>query len=348
MSCTQIEHLNADTLREAPGSAEKFLSSLSGPVRIKFDGRGPGRSRVLVTLLHGNEPSGLNAILQMAGLGVVPVVDVYVYIIAIEAALLKPVFSNRQVPGKRDYNRCFHEPYDCDGQGLVCKQLLDEIKSINPEVVVDMHNTSGGGPSFGVATCYDEKHKDIVALFTDRLIITSLRLGALMEKNSEEIPIVTIECGGSFEPAADQIALDGLQRYFNVNEIFVEDDVTRPIELYFNPMRIELYQADSLVYGNEYIPGSDITLKSEIEHHNFGLVTPQTLLGWVNGSAMERLGAFDAERNNHFKDLYREEDGKLYPKFSQKMFMITSNPEIARTDCLWYVTPANAVPPVVD
>jgi hypothetical protein len=336
-SSSLIKHIDVQELEGIGNNIVEFLGKFSGPTRIRIPGKETSRCRILVTLLHGNEPSGFTALHQLLKQEIVPAVTIYCYLIAIEAAELKPVFSHRQVPGKRDYNRCFGPPYNIDDQGPVCKSLLEEIVDLKPEAVVDMHNTSGEGPSFGVTTSYDEKHDEIVSLFTDRLIVTNLRLGAIMETNTDEVPVVTIECGGVFEEAADRIAFDGLKRFFTVDELFALSPKDYGIELYYNPLRIELHQATSLDYGNEQSANCDITLKTEIEHHNFGLVTKDTLLGWVAADAMDKLAAFDAERLNHFKELYREENGGLYPRFNQKMFMITSNPEIARSDCLWYV-----------
>ncbi len=332
-----IRHIDAKALGDTGNNIEEFLRKLPGPTRIKISGKESSRCRVLVTLLHGNEPSGLTALHQLLKQECVPAVDTFCYLIAIEAAMLKPLLSHRQVPGKRDYNRCFQPPFEIDDQGPVCERLLEEIRALNPEAVVDMHNTSGVGPSFGVTTSFDEKHDAIVSLFTDRLIVTDLRLGAIMETNTDAIPVVTIECGGVFEATADRIAFEGLQRFFTVRDLFSPESKDYGIELYFNPLRIEMHQATSLGYGNEPVGNCDITLKTDIEHHNFGLVTTDTLLGWVNPGAMDKLAAFDAERTNHFKKLYREENGCLYPRLNQKLFMITSNPEIARNDCLWYV-----------
>jgi len=323
------------------GGIDDFLAVLPGPSRILLKGRDSSRCRVVVTLLHGNEPSGMKALHSLLGDGCRPAVDVYCYLIATEAARLAPLFSHRQVPGKRDYNRCFLPPFEIDDQGPVCQQLLEEIHQLQPESVIDMHNTSGQGPSFGVTTSYDEKHDDLVSLFTDRLVVTDLRLGALMETNTNQIPVVTIECGGSFEAVADRIARDGLERYFTREQLFETAGRDFDIEVYSNPMRVELHQATTITSGESYVPGSDITLTSDIEHHNFGLVTTDTRLAWVAPETMERMAAFDAERNNHFKDLYQEVDGSLYPRRDQKMFMITSNLEIARSDCLWYVALAD-------
>jgi hypothetical protein len=317
---------------------EQFLEFLPGPSRIKIEGKDSSRCRVLVTLLHGNEPSGIKALYSLLKGDSQPAVDVYCYLIATEAAGLQPLFSHRQVPGKRDFNRCFLPPFEVDDQGPVCRQLLEEIVQLGPESVVDMHNTSGEGPSFGVTISYDEKHDDIVSLFTDRLVVTDLRLGALMETNTEEVPVVTIECGGSFEEAADRIAYDGLYRYFTAEKLFAPTERDFDIELFFNPVRIEMHQAGTIACGERKVEGADITLAVNIEHFNFGLVTPDTLLGWISPDAMDKMAAFDAGRSNHFRQLYREQDGGLYPRRNQKLFMITSNLEIARSDCLWYAT----------
>ncbi len=331
-----ITHFDDSVSHYIGDNIEDFLAFLPGPSRIRLKGRDSTRCRVLVTLLHGNEPSGIRALHTLLKMNFEPAVDVYCYLIATEAAGLPPRFTYRQVPGKRDYNRCFLPPFEVDDQGPVCLQLLEEIRELNPEAVVDMHNTSGEGPSFGVTTRYDERHDQIVSLFTDRLVVTELRLGAIMETSTENVPVVTIECGGSFEAVADRIAFEGLQRYFGEVRLFVEEDRDYSIEMFFNPMRIEMHEASIIACAEGYVPGSDITLVHDIEHHNFGLVTPDTLLGWVAPEALDRMAAFDAQRTNHFKALYRQVDGELFPRCNQKLFMITSNLAIARSDCLWY------------
>jgi hypothetical protein len=333
-----IRHFDEPIVELIGDNIEQFLHFLPGPSRIKISGIDSSRCRVLVTLLHGNEPSGMKALYSLLKTGCQPAVDVYCYLIATGAAGLQPLFSYRQVPGKRDFNRCFLPPFEVDDQGPVCRQLLAEIVQLAPESVVDMHNTSGEGPSFGVTISYDEKHDDIVSLFTDRLVVTDLRMGALMETNTEEVPVVTIECGGSFEAAADRIAYDGLYRYFTEERLFALQERDYDIELFFKPLRIEMHQATSIACGESQVEGVDITLTVDIEHFNFGLVTPDTLLGWISPAAMDKMAAFDAERANHFRQLYREQDGGLYPRRNQKLFMITSNLEIARSDCLWYAT----------
>jgi hypothetical protein len=334
-----IHHLRADEGLNVGNNIYNWINSLPGPSRIEIPGVDSSRCRVLVTLLHGNEPSGLMALHRLLKEQFKPQVTVYCYVIALESASLPPQFTHRQVPGKRDYNRCFLPPYIMDHQGLVCEALLNEIRSLQPEAVVDMHNTSGEGPSFGVTVSYDVKHDEIIALFTRRLIVTNIRLGSLMESNTAEIPVVTIECGGAFEESAHRIAYEGLFHFFSVNQLFGKDPEAIPLDIYYNPLRIEMHTAKELTYGESPVPGVDITLLTDIEHHNFGRVSSSTQLGWISEDAMEKMAAFDAARQDHFKEFYREENGMLYPRFNQKMFMITADPVIAKSDCLWYVVP---------
>ena len=56
----------------------------------------------------------------------------------------------------------------------------------HPEAVIDLHNTSGSGPSFGVCTHMDRQHDALVSLFTQRLIVSNLGLGALMEISEDD------------------------------------------------------------------------------------------------------------------------------------------------------------------
>jgi len=333
-----IHEIDATHFASLQGGIDAFLDVLEGPTRIKIPGEDNSRCRIFITLLHGNEPSGMTALLQLLQERLVPVVDVHCYLIATEAANTMPRFSCRQVPGKRDYNRCFKPPYDIDDQGPVCRQLQEDIIALSPEAVVDMHNTSGEGPAFGVITRYDRRHDNLVSLFTDRVIVTDLRLGAIMETSTENIPVVTIECGGAFESAADRLAYTGLKRYFSTLDLYALAETEFPIDKYEHPLRVELSTGSSLSFGEFPIADADVTLKTEIEHHNFGEVTRDTLLGWVKTDALHKIRAYDSGRNDHFKNLYRVENGELYPRENQKLFMITSDPVIAKSDCLWYVT----------
>ena len=80
----------------------------------------------------------------------------------------------------------------------------------------------------------------------------------------------------------------------------------------------------------------DITLKPDIEHHNFGGVKTDTLLGWAGAEGPQLFSAQDAGGRCAVSRLVRIVNGELYPAQPLKLFMITNNAAIAHSDCLFY------------
>ncbi|MEQ8954062.1 MAG: succinylglutamate desuccinylase, partial [Gammaproteobacteria bacterium] len=143
-------------------TAREFLKLLPGPVHIHISGNNPSRSRVVVTLLHGNEPSGLHGIFDILKMGIKPVVDIHCFIPSVDAAKQEPGFVYRMLPHHEDLNRCFRPPFGDSEEQQLARELLQKLESINPECVIDIHNTSGSSPGFGVTTFIDERHDALV------------------------------------------------------------------------------------------------------------------------------------------------------------------------------------------
>jgi hypothetical protein len=326
-----------DPPTEELGSNElEFLRILAGPVCLVIPGIDSGRCRFVVTLLHGNEPSGTIALHRwLSQPRETPAVDMYCVIMNVEAALREPHFSFRQLPGRRDLNRCFRQPPD-DSEGRLAHDLLALIHQFKPEALVDIHNTSGMGPSFGVAVFYDRQHDALVSLFTERLVVTDLRLGALMELSEGEVPTVTIECGGSQDPASHQVAYDGLQRYLKLPHLFVAPDSDWPLEVLHHPVRLELDPGIRIAYAEQSMDDADLSLRIDIEHFNFGEICADTPLGWITADGWQGIKVVNSRGENYRDSFLRREGGQLFPASRLKLFMITSNPAIAKSDCLCY------------
>jgi len=316
-------------------NVEEFLRELGGPTCFFLSGADNSRTRALVTLLHGNEPSGAMAFFRWLKSGRRPAVNVVCIVASVAAALEPPLFSHRMLPRARDLNRCFRPPFE-DAQGMLAEEILEILRMHHPEAVIDLHNTSGSGPSFGVCTHMDRQHDALVSLFTQRLIISHLGLGALMEISEHAYPTVTVEVGGRQDEEAHELAWEGLCRYFESPSVLDEGDTDWGLDLLHNPIRLELNEHVTLTYAESPRDNYDITLCSDIEHHNFGGVTPDTLLGWANASERSLFTAQDAGGRCAVTRLVRIEDGKLYPAGPLKLFMITNNAAIAQSDCLFY------------
>ncbi len=316
-------------------NVEQFLQRMKGPACLFLEGENSSRTRAFVTLLHGNEPSGILALFRWLKSGQRPAVNIVCVIGSVAAALASPMFSHRMLPGVRDLNRCFKAPFD-DAQGKLAEEILEILHMHHPEAVVDMHNTSGSGPAFGVCTHMDRQHDALVSIFTQRLIISNLSLGALMDISEHSYPTVTVEVGGRLDEDAHALAYDGLCRYFKAETVLDQGDTDWGLELLVDPIRLELNSGVSLNYAESGSAGHDITLLPDIENHNFGTVSADTHLGWAVKPELELFSAQDAGGSCAVSQLVRIEQGKLYAARALKFFMITNNAAIAQSDCLFY------------
>lgn len=335
-----IHYWEAPHSDEIGDTVEQFLEQLEGPTWIYFPGEDHNRCRVVVTLLHGNEPSGLHAVHRWILSNETPATDLYCFLGSVEAAKRSPRFYHRMLPGKRDLNRCFRPPYN-DEEGLVAADLLHRINSVQPEAVIDIHNTSGAGPSFAIGTELKAEHFVICSLFTERLIITDLRLGALMDYEEADFPITTIECGGAHDPHAHALAYEGFRRFALTPQLFINAQQHKGIDLYKHPIRVELIKGAEIAYANHVVDGADLTLHQDVERYNFGQVAKGTNLGWLGPRGLESLVARDAQGYDHVQHFFELQDGCLITLQDLKLFMITKNASIALSDCLFYLVPIN-------
>lgn len=321
-------------------TAMEFLRSLPGPTHIHLTGKDNTRCRAATTLLHGNEPSGFFAIFNIIKQKIRPLVDIHLFILNVDAAKQSPGFIYRMLPHHKDLNRCFgRESGDSDSEKLA-GALLNEIRLLRPESLIDIHNTSGSSPSFGVTTYMDERHDSLVSLFTHRMIISDLRLGALMEVSDSIMPTVTIECGGAQDKEANLLATQGLIRYMTVDDVLNHEHSEVSLEFFHNPIRMELQEGSDIAFGEHSLMSDGVTLLPGIENYNFGFIEAGTLLGFVSGKLAENLSAHRTDGSECLSDFFSLRGEELYPTRKLKLFMVTTNPEIARKDCLFYFVPA--------
>lgn len=323
-------------------SAVEFLGLLPGPTYIHLTGSDSSRSRAAVTLMHGNEPSGLFAMFEALKRGIKPAVDMHLFILNVDAARQTPGFIYRMLPQHKDMNRCFKKPFGESEPELIAKALLDKLEQIQPECVIDIHNTSGSSPSFGVTTFMDERHDALVSLFTHRMIVTDLQLGSLMEISETMMPTVTIECGGAQDLESNALAFEGLNRYLTLDDVLSKQHGDMSLEFFHNPMRLELLEHSDIAYGDHCLIEDGVTLLPSVENYNFGYVDTTTHLGFISGELENTLSVKDNRGQERITDYFELREGELYPHRKIKLFMVTGNPEIARKDCLLYLVEAES------
>ncbi len=181
------------------------------------------------------------------------------------------------------------------------------------------------------------KRDALVSLFTHRMIVTDISLGALMEISDAMIPTATIECGGSQDAESNLMAVDGLIKYLTYEDVLSNEHTDMSLEFLQNSMRLELLESSDIAYGDHSQMECGATRLPDIENHNFGYVDSGDRLGFIAGILSENLKVSDPNGNEAIEDYFEVREGVLFPKLRLKFFMVKANPEIARKDCLLHL-----------
>jgi len=319
---------------DVPPRVEDFLRMLGGPTLLRLPGRDRSRTRAVVTLLHGNEPSGVRAVHALLREGFEPAVDALFFIGSVEAALAEPGFAQRQLEGARDLNRCFRDR--AGREGRVAGGLLELLEAAAPEALVDLHNNTGRSVPYGVGPRAGASELELVALFADRYVHSDLKLGALVELVAEQMPSVVVECGRAGAPAADAVARAGLERYLGQSRLAGRAARSR-VNVMIDPVRVEVLPGTRLALGNEAHPDADLTVAAELDQHNFGRLEPGHTLGWLRQGAPWPLRALGGDGRDVSAQFFTVDGCVLRAREALLPIMITNDPGIALGDCLFYV-----------
>lgn len=328
---------------DVPADAEAFLRLLGGPTAIRVAGRDRSRCRAVVTLLHGNEPSGARAVHGWLRDGAVPATDALIILAEVEAALADPPFTHRQLPGAPDLNRLFAAP-DGSRHGRLAAAILAAVIACEPEALADVHNNSGHNPAYGVVARAGRAEQAITALFGGIVVTYDLRLGALVELTEERFPSVVVECGRAGDPAADAVARRGLYAFLGDAGLLTREPP--PLRVLRSPVRVEARPGVELAFGSgpgpASAPGPGLVVDEEVDRHNFELLPAGTALGWVRDGAPWPLAARGADGRDRSRDLFAVEDGRLVARAPMVPIMMTTDPRIAVSDCLFYAVEEDA------
>jgi len=321
-----------------PETVEGFLRALGGPAWIAVPGHDRSRCRVVSTLLHGNEPSGVRAVHGWLRSGERPAVDTVLFVASVAAALEPPGFAHRTLFGERDLNRCFLPPFQGEA-GALAHDVLARVRALRPEALVDLHNTTGHTPPYGVGPRCDPARLALTALFAARYVESDLRLGALIEAIEDEVPSVVVECGMAGEPEPDRVAREGLARFLSAETLPLDPEQTTPpdaLSVVTGPIRVGLQPGLELRYAEGPAAGADLTIDADIDRHNFEPVPPGATIGWLGRSGRWPLVATRADGAEVSRDLFRECDGRVEARAGFVPIMMTTDPEIAVQDCIFY------------
>jgi len=347
---SEINYLQEPQWQDLYADYEQFLLSMTGPTVIDITGKDKKKCRVINTLLQGDEPSGLIALhrwLTTRDEKVLPQTNLRFIICSVEAASKKPLLSRRFLDGDKDINRCFGTKTQINSlqinlpkennQGCYERaQVIEQaIREVNPEMVIDLHNASSPGPAFSVSSVITTETLSLASFFCQALILSDLKLGALMEQNFN-CPFVTIECGGSFDEQAHEVAFAGISHIANCENIgYIHQE--KNVEVIYRPLRLQVVNGVNLSYAQHDEGYSGVTLKNNTEYFNFGGANQDEMIGWIDGNGIENLQLLDKKGKNVINDYFYTRENQLVCRQNLHIFKATTNKEVALNDCLFYV-----------
>lgn len=339
MNAIDVVHMDASSF-VLPSTPEAFLAALQRPTAFFVRGAHQEKLRVVAGSLHGNEPSGLRAIhralCDVVVRGHQPATNVWFFIGGVEAAKLGPEGA-RMPPGRRDLNRCFAPPFD-GIDGAVAETALRLFREVPPEVVVDLHNNTGHNPAYTVTPALEPQHLWVGRLFATRFVHSTLKLGTFSEAFEDIAPSVTIECGLAGRPEADATAYAGLCRLLAAPEVEQAFVSPEPLQVLCDSIRVSLASGLTLAFADAPQPHAHLTLDARIDRHNFEFMCEGVPLGWIPKAGSWPLVAMDEAGADRSAELFAVDGDVLRVRRSFVPIMMTTNLDVAVSDCLFYAT----------
>ena len=347
---SEINYLQDPSFQDLHADYEQFLLSMSGPTVIDVTGINTEKYRVINTLLQGNEPSGLIALhrwLTTRDKHTIPQTNLRFIICSVEAASKSPLFTRRFIEGSQDINRCFggsEQKQQIDNMKLDKKHqgcyeranlIKQTIRDVNPEMVIDLHNASSSSPTFAISSIITTETLSLASFFCQTLILSDLHLGSLMEQTFA-CPFITIECGGSLDEQAHEVAFAGINHIASCENIgYIQQE--KNVEVIYRPLRLQTKNNINLSYADHDEGYNGVTLKNNIEYFNFGGANQDEMIGWIDGNGLENLQLLDKHNHNLINEYFYIRENQLVCKQNLRIFKATTTKQTALNDCLFYL-----------
>ncbi len=138
------------------------------------------------------------------------------------------------------------------------------------------------------------------------------------------------------EPESRALAERGLRTFTHRENLF-ELDHAADMDIYHDPVRLEMEKSVTLAFADAPVLGVDLTTWDKVDQLNFRLVPTNTHIGWIpEVSVLKHLRVVDARGDNRLENYFEICGDRLQTKAPQKLFMVNIRPDIALSDCLLY------------
>ncbi|GJL77785.1 MAG: hypothetical protein NPINA01_07740 [Nitrospinaceae bacterium] len=310
----------------------ELFKILPGPSLIRFKGK-EGPPLFLATLLHGNEPTGVQAIQKLIKKyqtedGILPRrLDVFVG--NVEAAR----DSERRFSNQPDYNRIW------GGGSLpennLAREVISTVKKTGVFASVDIHNTSGRNPHYACINRLEAPFINLARLFSQTLVYFTRPKGVLASAMAEFCPSITIESGLPGDPYGVQHVFEFLEKCIHLKEIPPDLNGKESLYAYHTIARIHVPQNSRIGFDADS-KGKDFCFIDDLDQQNFAELPENTLVGWRYNPKL-KLSVIDEKDQEVAAQFIEYNDKEIRLKRPVVPSMFSTKEKIVHQDCLGYL-----------
>jgi Succinylglutamate desuccinylase / Aspartoacylase family len=324
------------------GSDEEVLVGLGGkPALVRIPAASTAhspRARLVSCLLHGNEPSGFVAMVDVLRRGERFPFDLWVLIGNVRAATEDGLYAHRHLDDQEDFNRVWEVRSATTDMRRCAAAILDQLRSADLEAAVDLHNNSGRNPYYSILPELSPEGLLLASLCADITLLWRLHAHTLMEALAPVCPAVSVECGAPHLSDGNSFASGVVHRFLTAGDLVTAvDDRRRPRQMVEIRHRVTVRPEVEFSFGASVDDEAGFVVVPELDRYNFAVLPAQHTIGRVDPGAAMPLFACDVTGRDVTDQLFSiTPDGAVIVAADVMPMMMTTTVQQARRDCLFY------------
>lgn len=325
------------------GSDEDILVALADKpalVRIPAASTAAPRGRLIACLMHGNEPSGFQAVVELLRRGERFPFDLWVLIGNVRAAIQDGLYAHRHLDDQEDFNRVWDVGPATTRMRRAAAAILEELRSADLEAAIDLHNNSGRNPCYAILTQLSPEGLLLASVCADTMLHWRLRAHTLMEALAPACPTVSVECGLPHLPEGTAFASAVVHRFLAAEGFAVPAGEAHPKPTRMVEILHRVTVRPEVAFSFEASAGdADFLIAPGLDGYNFDVLPATHTLGHIDPDAAMPLFASDMAGNDVTDQLFRTTpDGRVIAVAVMMPVMMTTTVQQARRDCLFYTS----------
>ncbi|MEX1178391.1 MAG: hypothetical protein WEB09_08005 [Nitriliruptor sp.] len=321
----------------------ELLRELGTTTWLRLPGTGELPARAVATLLHGDESTGLEALLTVLRRRRRYPFDLHIVLGNVEAALEGPGFAHRFLDSQADGNRVWSSPAapaevpaaETCPQRRAADAVLGELLAAPLDALVDLHNTTGANPFHAIVADETPAALELATRFCTTLLRWDLGAGTLLEAVAPYAPAVAVECGLPGRRGSTAFAVDGLRRALGPRPGTVaaaDHDLVRDLR------RVTVVEGVRFRFGGRPDHEADLVLAPDGDAANLRAVPAGHVIGHVHPGAELPLRVTGPDGGDLTDELLAvAADGAVVTRTVSTPVMVVRTVEAARKDCYCYL-----------